>query len=260
MRPTASTRKYVNADTDPQQAGPRVACGQCGHRALHAPGQPTPGNAAVRECRDSTSVSWQSAPITAPSQDFIALQDDCQQAGAQRIVARAWFRALSSSKPARPRRIRKLTISTCAARPFRMMRSQTSRPFPCSSARSALTRAMRRHGRRLGIRYYFDSQYSSGGEETFQKSNSSCERALALDPNLILAASQLITNRVERGDLSKAYQSGAHVGEATSAKRAGALHARLCGSDTPGCSKNRAASVMLLCGSIRGTICSAPAP
>ena len=59
----------------------------------------------------------------------------------------------------------------------------------------------------LGIRYYFDSQYSSGGEETFQKSNSSCERALALDPNLILAASQLITNRVERGDLSKAYQS-----------------------------------------------------
>ena len=58
----------------------------------------------------------------------------------------------------------------------------------------------------LGIRYYYDSQYSSGGEETFQKSNSSCERALALDPNLILAASQLITNRVERGDLTKAYQ------------------------------------------------------
>ena len=58
----------------------------------------------------------------------------------------------------------------------------------------------------LGIRYYFDSQYSSGGEEAFQKSNSSCERALVLDPNLILAASQLITNRVERGDLTKAYQ------------------------------------------------------
>jgi tetratricopeptide (TPR) repeat protein len=58
----------------------------------------------------------------------------------------------------------------------------------------------------LGIRYYYDSQYSSGGEETFQKSNSAEERALALDPNLILAAGQLITNRVERGDLSKAYK------------------------------------------------------
>jgi tetratricopeptide (TPR) repeat protein len=58
----------------------------------------------------------------------------------------------------------------------------------------------------LCIRYYFDSEYSIGGEETFQKSNSSCERALALDPNLIIAASQLTTNRVERGDLTKAYQ------------------------------------------------------
>jgi len=57
----------------------------------------------------------------------------------------------------------------------------------------------------LGIRYYYDSQYSNGGEETFQKSNAAYERALALDPNLGVAAGQLITNRVERGDLTKAY-------------------------------------------------------
>ena len=58
----------------------------------------------------------------------------------------------------------------------------------------------------LGIRYYFDSQYSSGGNEAFQKSNAAFERALVLDPNLILAASQLITHRVERGDLTQAYK------------------------------------------------------
>jgi len=58
----------------------------------------------------------------------------------------------------------------------------------------------------LGIRYYYDSQYSSGGEQAFQNSNSSYERALALDPNLSVAAGQLITNRVERGDLTKAYE------------------------------------------------------
>ncbi|OLD98681.1 MAG: hypothetical protein AUI36_45035 [Cyanobacteria bacterium 13_1_40CM_2_61_4] len=40
----------------------------------------------------------------------------------------------------------------------------------------------------------------------FQHSNTSCERALGLDPNLIIAASQLITNRVERGELGKAYE------------------------------------------------------
>jgi tetratricopeptide (TPR) repeat protein len=58
----------------------------------------------------------------------------------------------------------------------------------------------------LGIRYYWNSQYSNGGESDFEKSNSSYERALSLDPNLVFAAGQLITNRVERGELAKAYQ------------------------------------------------------
>ena len=40
----------------------------------------------------------------------------------------------------------------------------------------------------------------------FQRSNTALERALALDPNLIPAASQLIVNRVDRGELVKAYQ------------------------------------------------------
>jgi tetratricopeptide (TPR) repeat protein len=56
----------------------------------------------------------------------------------------------------------------------------------------------------LGLRYYYDSQYSTGGEAMFQRSNTSYERALALDPNRVFAAGQLITNHVERGELSKA--------------------------------------------------------
>ena len=58
----------------------------------------------------------------------------------------------------------------------------------------------------LGRRYYYDSQYSNGGEAMFQRSNAALERAVALDPNLVDAASALITNRVERGELGKAYQ------------------------------------------------------
>ncbi len=58
----------------------------------------------------------------------------------------------------------------------------------------------------LGRRYYIDSQYSDGGEAMFQKSNTALERALALDPNLALAATQRIANRVERGDLARAYK------------------------------------------------------
>ncbi len=58
----------------------------------------------------------------------------------------------------------------------------------------------------LGFRYYYDSQYGGGGETMFKRSNAALERALALDPNLVSAAGQLIDMRVERGELVKAYQ------------------------------------------------------
>jgi hypothetical protein len=59
----------------------------------------------------------------------------------------------------------------------------------------------------LGQRYYYDSDYGGGGEEMFQRSNKAYERALALDPNRVTAASSLITNRVERGELGRAYDA-----------------------------------------------------
>jgi TolB-like protein len=59
----------------------------------------------------------------------------------------------------------------------------------------------------LGQRYYFDSIYGGGGEEMFQRSNSAYERATSLDPNRVMAASSLITNRVERGELPRAYDA-----------------------------------------------------
>jgi serine/threonine protein kinase len=59
----------------------------------------------------------------------------------------------------------------------------------------------------LGQRYYFDSAYGGGGEEKFQRSSSAYERAIGLDPNRVMAASLLITNRVMRGDLGRAYDA-----------------------------------------------------
>jgi tetratricopeptide (TPR) repeat protein len=59
----------------------------------------------------------------------------------------------------------------------------------------------------LGERCYYDADYSDGGEPMFQRSIQACERAIELDPNRIAAARQLIANRVERGELGKAYQA-----------------------------------------------------
>ena len=58
----------------------------------------------------------------------------------------------------------------------------------------------------LGVRYYYDAAYSNGGEAMLKRSNAALERAISLDPNYSFAAAWLVTNRVEQGELAKAYQ------------------------------------------------------
>jgi hypothetical protein len=58
----------------------------------------------------------------------------------------------------------------------------------------------------LGIRYYYEASYAGGGKTMLDRSDAACERAVALDPNLITAGAQLALNRVERGNLARAYQ------------------------------------------------------
>ncbi len=58
----------------------------------------------------------------------------------------------------------------------------------------------------LGQRLYYEASYSGGGEQVMKKSDEAYARAFQLDPSLILAAAHLAENRVERGDLGRAYQ------------------------------------------------------
>jgi serine/threonine protein kinase len=58
----------------------------------------------------------------------------------------------------------------------------------------------------LGVRYHYDGAYSNGGDAMLKRSDAALERAISLDPNYIVAIAWLITNRVEQGQLAKAYQ------------------------------------------------------
>jgi len=58
----------------------------------------------------------------------------------------------------------------------------------------------------LGRRYYFEAAYFGGGEAVMKRSDSAYERAISLDANLVSARSHLTVNRVEKGDLARAYQ------------------------------------------------------
>jgi eukaryotic-like serine/threonine-protein kinase len=63
----------------------------------------------------------------------------------------------------------------------------------------------------LGLRYYYDADYAGGGEAMLKRSEAAIERALALDPNLIDAAGQLIVSRTERGELMRAYEEASSL-------------------------------------------------
>jgi len=53
----------------------------------------------------------------------------------------------------------------------------------------------------LAFRSYYDSAYSDGGKAMFERSNEALERALAIGPDFVSAASALVTNRTEGGEL-----------------------------------------------------------
>jgi eukaryotic-like serine/threonine-protein kinase len=204
VRPTGSTRKYVSPDLDPQQAG----------RELHVANIVTghymrQGNKLMVTLQSvnvgTDSVTWQSSPVTAPSQDFIALQEALKKQVRSGLLPSlgAGQEYLETSTPPKNQEAYDLYLRSVAVphdeKPNKEAINMLERAVAMDATYAPAWQA-------LGIRYYFDSQYSSGGEQAFQKSNADYERALSLDPNLVFAAGQLITNRVERGELAKAYQ------------------------------------------------------
>ncbi len=58
----------------------------------------------------------------------------------------------------------------------------------------------------LGQRYHFQFAYGGLDTQLFERSRVTLQRALALDPNLVVAADDLVLENVERGELVAAYK------------------------------------------------------
>ena len=204
VRPSSITRKYVGNDVDPQQVG----------RAVHVANILT-GHFLKQGDRllvtleaievDTNRLRWQSN-VTAPADDLIALQ-----AGMAAQVRQGLLPSLGAGggvfdTQTRPKDAQAYDL-------YLHSLALPHDPAPNKDAIAVLEHVVETDPNyapaweALGLRCYYDANYSDGGEAMFQRSNSACERALALDPNRIVAAGQLITNRVERGELGKAYEA-----------------------------------------------------
>jgi eukaryotic-like serine/threonine-protein kinase len=204
VRPSSITQKFVGNDVDPQAAG----------RELHVANILT-GHFLKQGDRlmitleaiqvEGDKLLWQTN-ITAPAQDLIALQAQMAAKIRGELLPALGVVGGLLDTGTRPKN----------AEAYDLYLHSLALPHDTGPNKDAI--AVLEHvvevdptyapaWEQLGVRCYYDADYSDGGEPMFQRSNKACERAEALDPNRITAARQLIANHVERGELGKAYEA-----------------------------------------------------
>src|SRR5216684_1966915 len=204
VRPSSVTRKYLALDLDPHNVGAELRVGRLitGHFRRQGD-QLTVTLEAIDVPTDS--LLWQSS-VTARADDLIGLQQQLStqvQNGLLPMLGGSGGAIDTASRP-KSQEAYDLYLHSLAL---------PHDPGPNKDAIAVLEHVVGVDPRyapaweALGQRYYFDSTYGGGGEEKFQRSNAAYERAISLDPNRIAAASSLITNRVERGELGRAYDA-----------------------------------------------------
>jgi len=204
VRPSNMTAKYVSADVDAQKVGrelhvANVVTGHFIKQGTHL--------LVTLEAIETGSerVLWQTN-LNGSMQDLISLQEQLAKQvrqGLLPILGAAGGFLETSTRPSNQEAYDLYLRSVAASHD----------PAPNREAIRSLESAVELDPKyapawaEVGQRYYYDTTYSNGGEQMFQHSNAALERALTLDPNLIAAASQLIVNRVDRGELGKAYEA-----------------------------------------------------
>src|SRR6266481_5171219 len=204
VRPSAITRKFAGNDVDPQKAGRElhVASILTGHFLKQGDHLLITLEAIQVE---GNRLLWQTS-VTAPAQDLIAMQTQMAAQIRQGLLPAIGADGSFLDTGTRPKN----------AEAYDLYLHSLALPHDAGPNKDAI--AVLEHvvgvdptyapaWEQLGVRCYYDADYSDGGEPMFQRSNKACERAIELDPNRIVAAGQLITNRVERGELGKAYQA-----------------------------------------------------
>ena len=203
IRPFSTTSKYIDPHQDLQQAGREMGVSEIVTGHYLKTGKQLEVTLEAVDVANNRVV-WREA-LTAPSLDMIAMREQITSRVRQGLLPMLGVGAEPADTGTHP-------TNQLAYDLYLHSIEASHDENPNKRAIAMLERALGLDPnyapawQALGIRYYFDSQYSSGGNEALGKSNAAFERALVLDPNLILAASQLITHSVERGDLTKAYK------------------------------------------------------
>jgi TolB-like protein len=204
VRPSGVTRKYTSPDVDPQKVGRELHVGNVLTGHFLRQGDHLLVTLEATETK-SNKMLWQTN-FTSSSEDLLALQAQLANQLRRGLLPTLGAAGDYLDTGTRPKN----------QEAYDLYLHSLALPHdagPNKDAIAVLERVVEMDPNyapaweELGVRSYYDADYSNGGEEMFQRSNKASERAIALDPNRIVAAGQLITNRVERGELTKAYEA-----------------------------------------------------
>jgi eukaryotic-like serine/threonine-protein kinase len=208
VRPASVTRRFVALDLDPKKVGQELRVGRLLTGSFRKQGEQV---LVTLEAIDvpTDRLLWQTT-VSAKADDLIGLQQQLSeqlQHGLLPVLGGGGGAIETASRP-KSQEAYDLYLRSVA---------QPHDPKPNQEAVKMLEWAVgidpnyAPAWEALGQRYHLDSEHGGGGEEAFQKSNSAYERAVSLDPNRVMAASNLITNRVERGDLGRAFDAATNL-------------------------------------------------
>ena len=202
IRPFATTSKYRDVNADLQQAGRDMGVTSIVTGHFLKEGDQLEVTLEAVDIANNRSV-WRET-ITATASDRIAMREQITSRVRQELVPALGAASAVTETGTRPK----------SEEAYDLFLRSIAVPHDVAPNKDAISMLERAVGidqsyapawEALGLRYYYDGSYGDGGEQMLKRSDSAYERALALDPNLILAASQLITIRADRGEVGNAY-------------------------------------------------------
>jgi len=204
IRPSSTTRKYANGESDPAKIGRELRVGTVVTGHFLNENRKVMVTLEAVEVKDNKLI-W-TGTLTAGAENIIALQNQLEKKVRQELLpALGVGRALMdvSSTPASGEAYDLYLRSTSVgheAGPNKDAIKMLERSVALDPKYAPAWEA-------LGRRYYFDANYANGGAAQYEKSNDAYQKALSLEPGRVGAAGFLAANEVEMGQLDKAYRS-----------------------------------------------------
>jgi TolB-like protein len=201
VRPVTATRRYLGSD--PQQAGQELRVGTViSGRYLREGEKLTLTLEAINV--QSNRIVWQRT-VAVPAKDLIEMQKQLANDLRQGLLPVLSATGNAVDTATKPKNVEAYDLYLRSA-------AVPHDPQPNKEAIAMLERSVGLDATyapawdALGLRYYYDAQYSGGGERVFDRAGAAYERAVSLDPNFVQGSAHLARNWAERGELVRAYK------------------------------------------------------